>query len=210
LVVVFVVLVYFLTRFSSSSIFSVSGPTSIVEGTPDVSEIVSTFWAEVEAKVTPTVTFTPVLVPEVHSTSVYPPLVAATAAMHVDQPIRLQDVHYCKDMGTQSYDELITVRLSYYWTPYGGINGAGDYDRFADGEYVTGNSIGTTIACPSEIPLGSRIGIPSMGNICWYVCRDRGGAIINDAGIYWIDIFYPALPYDLYYGQVLDGYIKFP
>lgn len=54
-----------------------------------------------------------------------------------------------------------------------------------------------TIACPGELPFGTRILLD--GNT--YTCRDRGGAIVvTEAGEYWIDILSERVPYT--YGEV--------
>lgn len=100
------------------------------------------------------------------------------------------------------------VKISHYDPSLGGTNCAwfhnGDcLSNMANGEswklYYGNNN---TIACPIELPFGTRIMLDE--NI--YTCRDRGGAIIvTQEGHYWIDILAEKVPY--YYGEVRTAYI---
>lgn len=58
-----------------------------------------------------------------------------------------------------------------------------------------------TIACPPELPFGTRIMLED--NI--YTCRDRGGKIQFTNGRYWIDILAPSVNW--YYGEPATGYL---
>ena len=102
----------------------------------------------------------------------------------------------------------ILVKVSHYDPSLGGVNCAW-YENgvcrslLANGEmwqnYYFSND---TIACPMELPFGTRIMLDE--NI--YTCRDRGGAIIvTQEGHYWIDILAEKVPY--YYGEVRTAYI---
>lgn len=59
-----------------------------------------------------------------------------------------------------------------------------------------------TIACPSELPFGTVLVIFGKE----YTCRDRGGAIVLNDGIYWVDMLRknPIVSF----GTVVDAYIK--
>ena len=59
-----------------------------------------------------------------------------------------------------------------------------------------------TIACPNELDFGTVLVIFGKE----YTCRDRGGAIVLNDGIYWVDMLRknPIVPF----GTVVDAYIK--
>ena len=59
-----------------------------------------------------------------------------------------------------------------------------------------------TIACPSELPFGTVVVIFGRE----YTCRDRGGAIVENSGVYWIDIL--GKDAIVPFGTVVDAYIK--
>ena len=94
--------------------------------------------------------------------------------------------------------ETIKVKLSNYLPNEGGINCA----NFVNGECISNLANGedwkiyfgknNTIACPSELPFGTVIIIYNRE----YTCRDRGGAIIIENGVYWVDVLgYPIAPF---------------
>ena len=99
----------------------------------------------------------------------------------------------------------IQVKISYYKPQLGGTN----CSRFVNGECVSKMANGedwrlyyntNTIACPSELAFGTQIVI--FDNV--YTCRDRGGAIINNSGVYWVDVLGdPIAPF----GTVVDAII---
>lgn len=62
--------------------------------------------------------------------------------------------------------------------------------------------LNNTIACPSELPFGTKIMLEDK----IYTCRDRGGMIVKTPNEeYWIDILAKDVPY--YYGEVRTAYI---
>lgn len=79
---------------------------------------------------------------------------------------------------------------SWYWPPLGGINcsngNCGDDGVMANGQKWK-DHLGDTVACPTEIEIGALIRF----NNKVYVCRDRGGGIVEDNGIYWLDFLQP-------------------
>jgi hypothetical protein len=90
------------------------------------------------------------------------------------------------------------VKVSHYLPNNGGVNCSNFVNgrcvsRMANGEsweeYIGKNN---TIACPLQVPFGTVI----LVNNTKYTCRDRGGAITIENGVYWIDILgEPIAPY---------------
>lgn len=101
--------------------------------------------------------------------------------------------------------QAVQVRVSWYYPPLGGINcdtinGVQDCLHLANGdEYIYW--VGRGMACPAEWPFGTQIEI--MGQV--WECVDRGGAIVAEDGIYWVDLLYPYMPLNVYWGAVVDG-----
>lgn len=96
---------------------------------------------------------------------------------------------YLRSFGEGSYYAL--GFYSWYWPPLGGINCDTDANGQPECEYVAnGDSfrdwIGRGVACPAEIPLGSRIFIRQVNQS--FRCIDRGGAIVFDGNRFWIDV----------------------
>jgi len=105
--------------------------------------------------------------------------------------------------------ETMTIRISYYWPPLGGINcdtnpdGSPECEQMANGERWD-NQVGQVVACPVEIPLGTLIKI----NDRVLTCKDRGGEIVqNSDGSYWIDVLYPSMPWGYKYGDYVQAFI---
>ncbi len=108
------------------------------------------------------------------------------------------------------HGKQIVVKISHYNPNLGGVNCAtfedgGCLSKMSNGEhwqdYFKSND---TIACPFELPFGTRIDFD--GNS--YTCRDRGGAIvITEEGYYWIDILAERVPYK--YGELKDAWITY-
>jgi hypothetical protein len=99
----------------------------------------------------------------------------------------------------------IKVKVSFYYPPLGGINcdqinGIQDCLHLANGEEYY-KWVGRGMACPAEWPFGSQIEL--MGQV--WECVDRGGAIVEDGGAYWVDLLYPFMPLNVYWGAVLDA-----
>jgi hypothetical protein len=98
----------------------------------------------------------------------------------------------------------VTVKLSYYWPPLGGINcdvidGREECETMASGEPFL-PYVGRALACPDDFDIGTTFCIDQLG--CW-VCRDRGGAIVKDpkSGAYWVDLLYPYMPGGTYWSE---------
>jgi len=100
------------------------------------------------------------------------------------------------------------VKISHYDPSLGGVNCA----RFINGECVSKMANGErwqdyyysndTIACPSELPFDTVLVIFGKE----YTCRDRGGAIVENGGVYWIDIL--GKDAIVPFGTIVDAYIK--
>jgi len=79
------------------------------------------------------------------------------------------------------------VKISHYNPALGGVNCA----NFVNGTCISKMSSGkrwqdfldVAIACPVELPFGTRIRI---GDEVWE-CMDRGGAIVMEGDVYWVD-----------------------
>lgn len=108
------------------------------------------------------------------------------------------------------HGQKIVVKISHYDPNLGGVNCASWYDggcmaHMANGEpwqdYFEENN---TIACPFELPFGTRINFGGDS----YTCRDRGGAIvITTEGYYWIDILSASVPYE--FGELQEAWITY-
>ena len=100
------------------------------------------------------------------------------------------------------------MKISHYDPSLGGVNCA----RFINGECVSKMANGErgqdyyysndTIACPSELPFDTVLVIFGKE----YTCRDRGGAIVENGGVYWIDIL--GKDAIVPFGTIVDAYIK--
>lgn len=113
-----------------------------------------------------------------------------------------------KESNKEEKGTSIIVKISHYNPNLGGTNCA----RFIGGECLSKLSNGerwqdywnenNTIACPFELPFGTKIMLD--GNE--YICRDRGGGIyITPEGYYWIDILAETVSYS--YGELREAYI---
>ena len=78
------------------------------------------------------------------------------------------------------------ARISYYWPPYGGINCEEPCEVMSNGDYWK-NHQDEAVACPDEFPFGSKV-LTDFGT---YTCLDRGGMIVFEDGLPWIDILSP-------------------
>ena len=101
--------------------------------------------------------------------------------------------------------EKILVKVSHYNPALGGVNCA----NFVAGECVSKMSSGKrwqdymdyAIACPVELPFGTRI---KIGDEIWE-CMDRGGAIVRNGDVYWVDQLTEHARYP--FGTVIEAYI---
>lgn len=95
----------------------------------------------------------------------------------------------------------IKARISHYWPPLGGVN----CSRFIDGVCLSKMSSGQRwqswidrgCACPKEYPFGTRFKLPDGST---WTCEDRGSAIVNQAGIIWLDLLQQKASYR--YGSI--------
>ena len=101
--------------------------------------------------------------------------------------------------------ETTTLKISYYWPPYGGINAGADPDHMASGKNWA-DWIGRAAACPAEWPLGTELLIYGHVWVCW----DRGGAIVKESGYAWVDLLTPVMPYGLQFGSEISGKVRLP
>mgnify|MGYP001128084010 CR=1 FL=1 len=103
-------------------------------------------------------------------------------------------------------DGTIEIIWSHYWPPLGGINCSGDCETMASGEKWR-QYVGAAVACPDELPLGTVLEtVPGQ----YWVCKDRGSAIVVDNGAYWIDFLYPAMPNYTYWGYRSTAQVWLP
>ena len=80
------------------------------------------------------------------------------------------------------------VKVSYYNPALGGTN----CSNFVEGVCISNMASGYpwqdymeyAIACPSELPFGTKIIVENQRE---WICMDRGGAIVVEDGVYWID-----------------------
>lgn len=83
--------------------------------------------------------------------------------------------------------EFINIRYSHYWPPLGGVNCFSFYDGWCKSKMSSGEMwehwIGRAVACPDIFPFGT---IFKLHDQEW-VCLDRGGKIVVEEGIPWID-----------------------
>ena len=101
------------------------------------------------------------------------------------------------------------VKVSRYWPPLGGINCA--FDR--DGKCLSRmasllpwqNWVYKATACVPEWPFGTLVIIDGRT----WICLDRGGRIVYDKGVPWVDLLTDEnLPYN--YGEIVPAQIVFP
>lgn len=121
----------------------------------------------------------------------------------------LPDYGRAANPGDREWQE-VSLRLSYYFPPYGGINcdvvdGQEECLHIANGEFFYEN-IGLAVACPPEWEFGTIVQVGDR----FYECKDRGGAIVKEDGYYWIDILYPWMPGGYAWGQIIQGWIFLP
>ena len=102
--------------------------------------------------------------------------------------------------------QVVKIKLSYYWPPFGGINcdtdlitGKPECIKMANGAPFY-NHIGQAAACPEVMPFGTIIAFEGYA----FECLDRGGAIVQDGDAYWIDVLYPWLPQGFWWGRQID------
>lgn len=110
--------------------------------------------------------------------------------------------------------QKIQVRVSHYWPPLGGPNCAVYIGEPPNGKCVSKvwegtqdweNWIGKNgIACPPEWELGTKLIIEEET----WTCMDRGGAIVFQDGVPWIDMLRkrPLVPY----GTIIEAYKQNP
>jgi len=99
----------------------------------------------------------------------------------------------------------IKVRVSYYWPKLGGPN----CSYFVHGQCLSRMASGKpwqnwknkAIACPPEWSFGTRIIIKDQ---IW-TCMDRGGKIVFEGGIPWIDLLTPKPPSWYRYGKIVEA-----
>lgn len=114
--------------------------------------------------------------------------------------------------------DIVTVaKLSYYYPPYAYlepayeincdlVDGKLECEHMANGQKVF-YYVGEACACPPEYPFGTVFEV--MGGV--YTCRDRGGAIqrVNE-NIIWLDLLYPYMPGNVYWGHETEVKIWLP
>jgi len=96
---------------------------------------------------------------------------------------------------------LTPIRYSYYWPPLGGPNcsrfvGGKCISKMANGEPWE-DFVGEAVACPPQWGFGTTIELD--GNV--WTCRDRGGMVVFEDGIPWVDFLRPDAAY--LYGTIL-------
>lgn len=103
----------------------------------------------------------------------------------------------------------ISARISYYYPPLAylpdpkwrincdEINGVLECEQMASGYFVV-DWMGHALACPGEFPYGTVFEVWGR----YYVCLDRGGAIVrNDDGSIWLDLLYSSMPEGHYWSE---------
>ena len=90
--------------------------------------------------------------------------------------------------------EMIRARISHYWPALGGPN----CSNFVNGECLSrmasgknwANYVDRALACPSEYPFGTKFVIFGKVWECW----DRGGAIVRQGNVIWLDLLTQRAP----------------
>jgi hypothetical protein len=100
----------------------------------------------------------------------------------------------------------VKVSMSWYNPALLGVNCAvvknGEcVSRMANGERWQDWINKGVCACPKKYPFGTVFKFPSLGMSC--VCKDRGGKIVVEDGVVWIDILTtrPVIPF----GTIIDA-----
>ena len=118
----------------------------------------------------------------------------------------------------REHDLIIRGKISFYYPPYAydhpdfEINcnrlpsGELDCEHLASGE-KTRHYIGEAVACPPKFEFGTVMKIWDG----YYTCRDRGGAIDQiGENLYWLDILFPHMPLNKYWGEETEVYVWLP
>jgi hypothetical protein len=102
----------------------------------------------------------------------------------------------------------IQARLSHYWPPWGPPN----CSRFVDGYCVSRTSSGEKwedwtnigLACPAEYPFWTVFVLPGGEE---FTCVDRGGKIVMQNGIPWLDLMVQTAPVP--YGTIMTVEVRY-
>lgn len=117
--------------------------------------------------------------------------------------------------------EKIQVRLSWYYPPLGNVltdnpfhincdrvpgTDLPECDYTASG-FTWFEDVGYWLACPENFPFGTKFIIEGKE----FKCMDRGGAILIENDVAWVDILYPSNPFpNRNWGDVVTAVIKLP
>lgn len=115
-------------------------------------------------------------------------------------------------------DLYIDGKISYFYPPYAyqkpeyeincdkNPDGSLECEQMASGNLVK-HYMGEALACPAEFEFGTIFKIWDG----YYTCRDRGGAIVKiNEETYWLDILYPRMPNNHYWGEIADVEVWLP
>jgi len=101
---------------------------------------------------------------------------------------------------------LILAKMSHYYPPLGGANCASFVNGYCVSTMANGerweDNIDIACACPAEYPFGTVFVVNGKE----WVCKDRGGKIITQDGVIWLDMLTqnPIVPY----GNILEVEVR--
>lgn len=109
----------------------------------------------------------------------------------------------------------VSFRASHYYPPAGGPNCSAFYDGYCHSKMASGQQwegwLGGAVAMPANIPFWSIVVITKPAEIRGrYVVLDRGGAIVTEDGIPWVDFLWDLETWTLKHGSLVEGYILPP
>jgi hypothetical protein len=108
-----------------------------------------------------------------------------------------------------------SFRASHYDPAAGGPNCSAFYDGICHSKTASGERwedwLGAGVAMPRSVPFWSILVITEPDILRGrYVVIDRGGAIVNEDGIMWVDFLWDLKTWTLPHGTIIKGYILPP
>jgi len=111
--------------------------------------------------------------------------------------------------------DTISLRASHYYPPAGGPNCSAFYDGYCHSKTASGEKweewLGAGVAMPASVPFWSVLVVTEPPEIRGrYVVIDRGGAIVKEDGLMWVDFLWDLETWTVPFGTVIKGYILPP
>jgi hypothetical protein len=118
---------------------------------------------------------------------------------------------FTSEQPAEAYKDYVKVKMSWYNPALLGVNCAvvrnnKCVSHMANGERWQDWIDKGVCACPKEYAFGTVFSFPSLGMSC--TCKDRGGKIVANNGVVWIDLLThkPPVPF----GTVIDAEVIQP